>query len=54
MRFPASRAYHVIYNDSLEDAIRYAAANDWTGRDWTCGPVDYCYLHGQVRNKVSL
>ena len=31
MRFPTYRAYHVIYDDSLEDAIRYAAANDWTG-----------------------
>jgi sugar phosphate isomerase/epimerase len=31
MRFPTRRAYHVIYDDSLEDAIRYAAANDWNG-----------------------
>lgn len=30
MRFPNSRAYHVIYDDSLEDAVRYAAENDWT------------------------
>ncbi len=31
MRLPTRRAYHVIYDNSLEDAIRYAAANDWTG-----------------------
>jgi len=31
MRLPTRRAYHVIYDDSLEDAIRYAAANDWNG-----------------------
>ena len=31
MRFPTRRAYHVIYDDSLEDAIRYAAENDWNG-----------------------
>ncbi|MFW9868679.1 MAG: sugar phosphate isomerase/epimerase family protein [Candidatus Thorarchaeota archaeon] len=31
MRLPTRRAYHVIYDESLEDAIRYAAANDWTG-----------------------
>lgn len=30
MRFPNSRAYHVIYDDSLIDAVKYAAANDWT------------------------
>ncbi|MFW9767242.1 MAG: sugar phosphate isomerase/epimerase family protein [Candidatus Thorarchaeota archaeon] len=31
MRFPSRRAYHVIYDASLEDAIKYAAANDWNG-----------------------
>ncbi|MHA1963953.1 MAG: sugar phosphate isomerase/epimerase family protein [Candidatus Thorarchaeota archaeon] len=30
MRFPNSRAYHVIYDDSLMDAVKYAAENDWT------------------------
>ncbi|MFX1483077.1 MAG: sugar phosphate isomerase/epimerase family protein [Promethearchaeota archaeon] len=30
MRLPTHRAYHVIYDNSLEDAIRYASANDWT------------------------
>jgi sugar phosphate isomerase/epimerase len=31
MRLPTRRAYHVVYDTSLEDAIRYAAANDWNG-----------------------
>lgn len=30
MRFPNNRAYHVIYDDSLADAVRYAAENNWT------------------------
>ena len=30
MRFPNSRAYHVIYDDSLTDAVKYAAENNWT------------------------
>ncbi len=30
MRFPNSRAYHVIYDDSLMDAVKYAAENNWT------------------------
>jgi sugar phosphate isomerase/epimerase len=31
MQFPTRRAYHVIYDTSLAESIRYAAANDWTG-----------------------
>jgi sugar phosphate isomerase/epimerase len=31
MQFPARRAYHVIYDTSLAESIRYAAANDWNG-----------------------
>ncbi|MFW9980658.1 MAG: sugar phosphate isomerase/epimerase family protein [Candidatus Thorarchaeota archaeon] len=31
MLLPTRRAYHVIYDESLEDAIRYASANNWTG-----------------------
>lgn len=30
MRFPNNRAYHVIYDGSLMDAVQYAAKNDWT------------------------
>ena len=30
MRFPNSRAYHVIYDDSLIDAVKYASENNWT------------------------
>ncbi|TFF94980.1 sugar phosphate isomerase/epimerase [Candidatus Thorarchaeota archaeon] len=30
MRLPANRAYHVIYDESLIDAVRYAADNEWT------------------------
>lgn len=30
MRFPNSRAYHVIYDDSLSDAVRYASKSNWT------------------------
>lgn len=30
MRFPNNRAYHVVYDDSLMDAVKYAAENDWT------------------------
>lgn len=30
MRFPNNRAYHVIYDESLMDAVQYAAKNDWT------------------------
>ena len=30
MRFPKNRAYHVIYDDSLIDAVKYAADNNWT------------------------
>lgn len=31
MQFPHRRAYHVIYDTSLFDAITYAAQNDWNG-----------------------
>ena len=31
MRLPSRRAYHVIYDNSLLDALSYANANDWTG-----------------------
>ncbi|MFW9793036.1 MAG: sugar phosphate isomerase/epimerase family protein [Candidatus Thorarchaeota archaeon] len=31
MRLPVRRAYHVIYDETLEDALRYASSNDWTG-----------------------
>ncbi|MGY5874281.1 MAG: TIM barrel protein [Candidatus Thorarchaeota archaeon] len=31
MTFPTHRAYHVIYDRSLEDALRYASNNNWTG-----------------------
>ena len=31
MQLPARRAYHVIYDTSLYESIRYAAENDWTG-----------------------
>lgn len=31
MQFPTRRAYHVIYDTSLAESIRYAAANDWNG-----------------------
>ena len=30
MRFPNNRAYHVIYDDSLADAVKYASENNWT------------------------
>jgi sugar phosphate isomerase/epimerase len=30
MRLPANRAYHVIYDDSILDAVKYAAENNWT------------------------
>lgn len=30
MRFPNRRAYHVIYDDSLMDAVQYASENNWT------------------------
>jgi sugar phosphate isomerase/epimerase len=30
MRFPNNRAYHVIYDDSLMDAVKYASENNWT------------------------
>jgi sugar phosphate isomerase/epimerase len=30
MRFPNNRAYHVIYDDSLPDAVKYASENNWT------------------------
>ena len=30
MRFPANRAYHVIYDHSLLDAVKYASDNNWT------------------------
>ena len=31
MHFPTRRAYHVIYDDSLVDALTYAAHNNWNG-----------------------
>jgi sugar phosphate isomerase/epimerase len=31
MRFPSRRAYHVIYDDSLIDALTYAKDHDWNG-----------------------
>jgi sugar phosphate isomerase/epimerase len=31
MQYPTRRAYHVIYDTSLAESIRYAAANDWNG-----------------------
>ena len=31
MRFPTRRAYHVIYDDSLTDALTYASHNNWNG-----------------------
>jgi len=31
MRLPTRRAYHVIYDDSLEDALTYASHNNWNG-----------------------
>ena len=30
MRLPKNRAYHVIYDDSLMDAVKYASENNWT------------------------
>ncbi len=31
MSVPSRRAFHVIYEKSLEDALQYAAKSDWTG-----------------------
>lgn len=31
MHLPARRAYHVIYDTSLVDALQYASSNSWTG-----------------------
>lgn len=31
MHLPARRAYHVIYDTSLIDALQYASCNNWTG-----------------------
>jgi sugar phosphate isomerase/epimerase len=31
MQFPTRRAYHVVYDTSLAESIRYAAGNDWNG-----------------------
>ena len=31
MLLPARRAYHVIYDTSLIDALQYASSNSWTG-----------------------
>ncbi len=31
MTLPSRRAYHVIYDRSFEDALRYASENRWTG-----------------------
>jgi len=31
MRFPTRRAYHVIYDNSLADALTYASHNNWNG-----------------------
>ena len=31
MSVPSRRAYHVIYDKSLEDALHYASKSDWTG-----------------------
>ncbi len=31
MQFPTRRAYHVIYDTSLAESVRYAAENDWNG-----------------------
>ena len=31
MQLPTRRAYHVIYDDSLTDALTYASHNDWNG-----------------------
>ena len=31
MQLPSRRAYHVIYDNSLHDALRYAHNNNWTG-----------------------
>ena len=30
MRFPSNRAYHVIYDESMMDAVKYASENNWT------------------------
>ncbi|MHA2213612.1 MAG: sugar phosphate isomerase/epimerase family protein [Candidatus Thorarchaeota archaeon] len=30
MPLPSNRAYHVVYDNSLEDALNYASENDWT------------------------
>ena len=31
MHLPARRAYHVIYDTSLTDALQFASSNNWTG-----------------------
>jgi hypothetical protein len=31
MQLPSRRAYHVIYDNSLLDALQYASEHDWTG-----------------------
>lgn len=31
MQLPSRRAYHVIYDDSVLDALKYASENSWTG-----------------------
>ena len=31
MKYPARRAYHVIYDESLTDALTYASHNAWNG-----------------------
>ncbi|UCE11492.1 MAG: TIM barrel protein [Candidatus Thorarchaeota archaeon] len=30
MPLPSNRAYHVVYDSSLEDALNYASGNNWT------------------------
>jgi sugar phosphate isomerase/epimerase len=30
MRLPTNRAYHVIYDESMMDALKYASENNWT------------------------
>ncbi|TFG34046.1 sugar phosphate isomerase/epimerase [Candidatus Thorarchaeota archaeon] len=31
MRYPSRRAYHVVYDDNMLDALKYASENNWNG-----------------------
>lgn len=31
MRYPSRRAYHVIYDENMLDALKYASENNWNG-----------------------